>query len=82
MNSFPCPAGNDTAMDVDALLNSQKPFQKDGCVMIYKDGSGKKFKADEVYPAKLLEGLGSGKLNEFEQGEGNKFEFLTTGRSS
>ncbi len=75
-------AGNDVATDVDALLNSQKPFQKDGCVLIYKDGSGKKFKGDEVYPAKLLEGLGTGKLNEFEQGEGNKFEFLTSGKSN
>ena len=75
-------AGNDLSTDADALLNSQKPFQKDGCVIIYKDGSGKKFKGDDVYPAKLLEGLGTSKLNEFEQGDGNKFEFLSSGKSN
>jgi prepilin-type N-terminal cleavage/methylation domain-containing protein len=75
-------AGNDVSSDVDTLLNSQKPFQKDGCVIIYKDGSGKKFTADEVFPKQMIGELGTGKLNEFEQGEGNKFEFLSSGKSN
>lgn len=74
--------GNDVNTDAEALLNSQKPFQQDGCVIIYKDGSGKKFGADEVYPAKLLEGLGTGKLSDFEQGDGNTFNFLTSGKNN
>ena len=40
-------------------------FQKDGCVIIYKDGSGKKFAADEVFPKNMIGELGTGKLNEF-----------------
>lgn len=75
-------AGNDVASDVETLLNSQKPFQKDGCVLIYKDGSGKKFAADEVFPKNMIGSLGTGKLNEFEQGEGNKFEFLKSGNAN
>ena len=74
-------AGNDVSADVDTLLNTQKPFQKDGCVLIYKDGSGKKFKADEVIAKQMIGALGNGKLNEYTQGEGNKFEFMQTGSS-
>lgn len=75
-------AGNDTSSDVDTLLTTQKPFQKTGCVLIYKDGSGKKFKADEVFAKQMIGNLGSSKLNEYEQGEGNKFEFMQTGSSN
>ncbi len=74
-------AGNDTATDVETLLSTQQPFGRDGCVVIRKDGSGKKFAADEVYPQALLEGLGSGKLSDFEQGDGNAFEFMQSGTS-
>lgn len=69
-------AGNDTSSDVDTLLNTQQPFGKDGCVIIRKDGSGKMFRADDVYPQAMLEGLGTGKLSDFEQGDGNSFEFM------
>ena len=82
VNQLVSVAGNDVSSDVDTLLNSQKPFQKDGCVIIYKDGSGKKFTADEVFPKQMIGELGTGKLNEFEQGEGNKFEFLSSGQSN
>ena len=75
-------AGNDTTSDVETLLNTQKPFGRDGCVIIYKDGSGKKFGADEVFPKQMFGSIGTAKLNEYEQGEGNKFEFLTTGTSN
>lgn len=75
-------AGNDTATDVETLLNTQQPFGRDGCVIIRKDGSGKKFAADEVYPQAMLEGLGTATLSEFEQGDGNAFEFMQTGSSN
>lgn len=75
-------AGNDTATDVETLLNTQQPFGRDGCVIIRKDGSGKKFVADEVYPQAMLEGLGTATLSEFEQGDGNAFEFMQTGSSN
>ena len=75
-------AGNDTSTDVETLLNTQKPFQKDGCVLIYKDGSGKKFKADTVFPKQMIGALGTGKLNEYEQGDGNKFDFMQSGSSN
>lgn len=75
-------AGNDTATDVETLLNTQHPFGRDGCVIIRKDGSGKKFAADEVYPQAMLEGLGTATLSEFEQGDGNAFEFMQTGSSN
>lgn len=73
--------GNDTSSDVDTILNSQKPFQKKGCVILYKDGSGKTFAAQDVYPKNLFGDIGDGKLSSFEQGDGNKFEFLTSGSS-
>jgi len=69
-------AGNDTSSDVDTLLNTQKPFQRNGCVLIYKDGSGKKFKAEMVFAKEMIGALGTGKLNEYEQGDGNKFQFM------
>lgn len=75
-------AGDDSGTDVDTLLNSQKPFGKDGCVLIYKDGSGKKFGADEVYPKSMIGALGKAKLNEYEQGDGNKFSFMQSGGSN
>ena len=75
-------AGNDLSSDSETLLNTQKPFGRDGCVLIYKNGSGKKFTAKDVYPAKILEGLGANKLSDFEQGEGSKFEFLSSGKSN
>ena len=74
-------AGNDTTTDVDQLMNDQRPFGKDGGVVIRKDGSGSKFGADEIYPNKILEGLGSSKLSDYQQGEGNKFAFMQSGSS-
>ena len=74
-------AGNDVSADVETLLTTQKPFQKDGCVLIYKDGSGKKFKADLVLAKEMIGALGAGKLSDYEQGEGKKFEFMQTGNS-
>ena len=74
--------GNDVNTDAETLLNNQKPFQKDGCVVMYKSGSGKTFTANEVTPKKILEGLGSSKLSDFEESDGNKFEFLSSGKSN
>lgn len=75
-------AGNDTSTDVDQLLNTSKPFGKQGCVIFFKDGSGKTFTADDVSPKQIMAGLGQSKLSDFEQGEGNKVSFLQSGSSS
>jgi prepilin-type N-terminal cleavage/methylation domain-containing protein len=72
--------GNGNDVTADSILKTVAPFQKDGCVIIYKDGSGKKFGADEIFNSNLVGGLGSGKLSDFEQGEGSKFTFLTSGK--
>lgn len=74
--------GNDTTTDVDKLLNTQKPFGRTGCVLIYKDGSGKKFGADEVFPKQMIGALGQGKLSDYEQGDGKTFTFMQTGSSN
>ncbi len=74
--------GNDTSTDVDKLLNTQKPFGRTGCVLIYKDGSGKKFGADEVFPKQMIGSLGQGKLSDYEQGDGKTFTFMQTGTSN
>lgn len=70
--------GNDNTTDVETLLTTARPFGRDGCVLIYKDGSGKKFGADEVYPSAMLEALGSGKLGDYKQGD-DVFSFMQSG---
>lgn len=69
-------AGNDTSADYETLLNNQKPFQRNGCVILYKNGSGMKFTAEKVLAKEMIGALGTGKLNEYEQGDGNKFQFM------
>ncbi len=69
-------AGNDTAQGPEELLETYKPFGQDGCVMIYKDGSGKIFTAQDVYPQALLEGIGSDTLTKLATDQDAKFEFL------
>lgn len=64
--------------DYTTILNTQKPFQQDGCVIIYKDGSGKKFAADEVTPKNIMGDIGEKSLKEFKQGDAS-FEFLKCG---
>lgn len=73
--------GNDSTTDVETLLTTSRPFGRDGCVLIYKDGSGKKFGADEVYPKAMVESLGSGKLSDYKQGD-DAFTFMQSGTGS
>lgn len=74
-------AGNDTSTDVETLLNTSKPFGRTGCVLIYKDGSGKKFSADEVFPKQMIGALGSGKLSDYKQADA-QFQFMQSGSSN
>ncbi len=49
-------AGNDPSDKFDTLLTSKKPFGQDGCVIIYKDGSSKELKADQIRGTEILNG--------------------------
>lgn len=68
-------AGNDTSTDYEKLLSAKKPFEKDGCVIAYKDSSTKTFTSGDVKAKGMLPGLGPSKLSDFEA-NGNKFDFL------
>ncbi|MEG1479475.1 MAG: type II secretion system protein [Kiritimatiellia bacterium] len=70
-------AGTDSTTDVETLLSTAKPFGRDGCVLVYKDGSSKKFSGAEIFPKAMIGSLGKGKLNEYKQGE-KAFEFMPT----
>ncbi len=71
-------AGNDGSDKSETVLNTQKPFGREGCVLIYKDGSGKKFASDEIRGRLMVGSLGTGKLADF-TGEGDAFKFLQSG---
>ncbi len=77
-STFAGTAGNDTGADYDTLLTDNQPFGKDGCVLIYRDGSGRDFDAAGVLMRDMVSGLGNGKLTDIEQ-DGNAFKFLETG---
>ncbi len=75
-------AGNDTSADAETLLTTAQPFGQNGCVLIYKDNSGKDFDAGNVYAkAMIFEAVGSDNLTSIEQGD-DAFEFLQSGSSN
>ncbi len=74
--------GNDKTQGPDELLTAAKPFGKDGCVAIYKDGAGKMFAAADLYPEAMLTGLGNESLQTFGQEEGAQFGYLDTTTSN
>ncbi len=68
-------SGADPSDKFETLLTTRKPFGQDGCVVVYKDGSSKKFKSDEITGTSILEGR-SDALNKVNDVEGREYKFL------
>ncbi len=66
--------GNDPSDKFDTLLTTKKPFGQDGCVIIYKDGSAKELKADQIRGTEILSGRSSA-LSAM-NGDGIDYKFL------
>ena len=67
--------GDDASVGAEELLEDVPPFGKEGCVIIYKDGSARTFTADDVNMRNIVPGMGNYKLSDIRQGE-NPFRFL------
>lgn len=70
------------AKTADDMLSKTKPFGQDGCVIVNRDGSAKSYVARDLTPRAVLGALGSAKLSDHEEGEGNTFAFLYSSSSN
>lgn len=68
-------SGDNASVGAEELLEDVPPFGKEGCVIVYKDGSVRAFAAVDVKMPNLVPGLGSSKLSDIRQGE-DPFRFL------
>lgn len=66
---------DDVSVGAEELLLDIPPFGKEGCVIVYKDGSSATFFAGDVNMQNLVPGLGNSTLSDIRQGE-DAFRFL------